>query len=118
MSHIFVFIYDQFSRYSGYMMDQKKNCWEVKNCGRQPGGDKVSELGICPASIAEDCDGINHGQNAGRYCWAVAGTFCKGEIQGSFARKLGNCLACPFYQQVEREEERFFILIVADDFSI
>jgi hypothetical protein len=47
----------------------------------------------------------------------VAGTLCKGEVQGTFARKLGNCLACPFYIQVEQEEERFFVLMV-DDFSI
>lgn len=95
----------------------KKNCWEVKNCGRQPGGDKVTELGVCPTVIAEECDGINGGRNAGRICWAVAGTFCKGEIQGTFARKLGNCLACPFYLQVEKDEDRFFVLFV-DDFSI
>ena len=98
---------------------EKKNCWEVKNCGRQPGGDKVNELGICPTALAKECDGINGGKNAGRYCWAVAGTFCKGEVQGTFARKLENCLACPFYLQVEREEERFFVLIVDDyDYSI
>jgi hypothetical protein len=95
----------------------KKNCWEVKNCGRQPGGHKIHELGICPATIAKEYDGMNHGKNAGRYCWAVAGTLCKGEVQGTFARKLGNCLACAFYLQVEKEEERFFILF-ADDYSI
>ena len=95
----------------------KKNCWEIKNCGRQPGGDKVNELGICPSAITTEYDGINGGKNAGRYCWAVAGTFCKGEIQGTFARKLGNCLACSFFRQVEREEERLFVL-VADDYSI
>ena len=98
---------------------EKKNCWEVKNCGRQPGGDKVGELGICPTALAKKCDGINGGKNGGRYCWAVAGTFCKGEIQGTFARKLQNCLSCPFYLQVEREEERFFVLVADDyDFSI
>ena len=26
------------------------NCWEVKKCGREPGGAKVAELGVCPAS--------------------------------------------------------------------
>jgi len=29
----------------------KKNCWEVMNCGRQTGGTKVSEMGVCPAAI-------------------------------------------------------------------
>jgi hypothetical protein len=95
----------------------KKNCWEVKNCGREPGGDKVGELGVCPASIAEEYEGINRRRKAGRICWAVAGTFCKGEVQGTFARKLGNCLSCPFYLQVEKEEERTFVLL-PDDYSI
>ena len=95
----------------------KKNCWEFKNCGRQPGGHKVAELGVCPTALAETYTGVNQGQNGGRYCWAVAGTFCKGEIQGTFAKKLGSCLACPFYLQVEQEEERFFVLLV-DDYSI
>lgn len=96
---------------------EKKNCWEVKNCGRQPGGDKVSELGVCPAAIATEYGGINGGKNGGRYCWAVAGTFCQGEIQGTFARKLSTCLACPFYLRVQQEEGRFFVLLV-DDYSI
>jgi len=28
----------------------KLNCWEFKKCGRQPGGPKVAELGVCPAT--------------------------------------------------------------------
>ncbi len=95
----------------------KKNCWEIKGCGRQPGGGKVNELGICPAATEEGYDGINGGKNAGRYCWAVAGTLCKGEIQGTFARKFRNCLACPFYLEVEREEGRAFVLLL-EDYSI
>jgi len=49
-------------------------------------------------------DGANHGKNAGRACWAVAGTLCKGQIQGSFAEKVGNCMKCDFYIEVLREE--------------
>ncbi len=38
----------------------KTNCWEVKNCGRQPGGAKVGELGACPAAMdTEHNNGIN-----------------------------------------------------------
>jgi hypothetical protein len=95
----------------------KRNCWQIKNCGRQLGGDKVAELGVCPAAVATELDGVNGGHNAGRYCWAVAGTLCKGEVQGTFARKLQNCLLCPFYLEVEKQEGRSFILIL-DDFSI
>ena len=69
------------------------------------------------AAIADAFDGVNSGQNAGRYCWAVAGTLCKGEIQGTFARKFRNCLACSFYLSVERDEGSAFTLLL-EDFSI
>jgi hypothetical protein len=83
---------------------KKLNCWEVMKCGRQPRGRKVHELGICPASTDIRTDGINEGKNAGRACWAVVGTFCKGKVQGTFAKKLGNCRKCKFYKLVIKEE--------------
>ncbi len=82
----------------------QKNCWESKNCGRQPGGLKTAELGVCPAAIEKRTDGLNRGVNGGRCCWAVAGTFCGGKVQGAFAAKLANCLVCEFFKQVATEE--------------
>ncbi len=82
----------------------RKNCWEVKNCGRQPGGAKVDELGVCPAATEVRLDGTNHGKNAGRACWALLGTLCGGKVQGIFAAKLGDCHKCEFYRQVVEEE--------------
>jgi len=70
----------------------KKNCWEVKKCGREPSGAKVKEFGVCPAAEQHRADGINGGVNGGRSCWAVAGTFCGGAVQGAFASKLDNCI--------------------------
>jgi len=81
-----------------------KNCWEFKQCGRQSGGHKAHELGVCPAATEKRTDGINQGTNAGRCCWAIAGTLCKGELQGVFAQKVGNCMKCDFFQQVAQEE--------------
>ncbi len=31
-------------------------------------------------------------------CWQVAGTQCQGQVQGDFARKIGACERCKFYQ--------------------
>jgi sigma-B regulation protein RsbU (phosphoserine phosphatase) len=87
---------------------RKLNCWEVKKCGRQPGGEKTAELGICPATLEKDFDGFFGGKNSGRACWLVAGTFCKGQIQGTFAQKFKNCAQCEFYNQVMREEGTLF----------
>ncbi len=83
---------------------KKQNCWEFKKCGREPGGEKVGELGVCPAATDVSCNGLNSGDNGGRICWAVTGTFCGGEVQGSFAQKQLSCMACDFFKKVKEEE--------------
>ncbi len=70
-----------------------ENCWEAMNCGEEH----------CPARTEKKLDGTHGGKNAGRACWAVAGTRCGGQIQGVFAQKEGNCMQCHFYLQVRRE---------------
>jgi hypothetical protein len=87
---------------------QKKNCWEFKKCGREPGGSKVAELGVCPAAQEAMFDGVFGGTNSGRACWVVAGTFCKGEVQGTFAQKFKNCARCEFFRRVQEEEGENF----------
>lgn len=88
--------------------ENKINCWEFKKCGREPGGAKVKELGICPAAQESSFNGIFGGKNSGRACWVVAGTFCKGEVQGSFAQKFKNCANCDFFKKVQEEESPHF----------
>ena len=61
-------------------------CWEFKKCGREKGGAKENELGVCPAY-----------PDHGNQCARTAGTFCGGQVQGSFASKLDSCLKCDFY---------------------
>jgi hypothetical protein len=73
----------------------KKNCWEVKKCGRIPGGDKVDEMGICPAY-----------PDGGKICWRIAGTFCGGDIQGSAAKKLNSCTKCEFYKEINAGKQQ------------
>ena len=80
------------------------NCWEFMDCRREPGGSRAAELGECPAALTGKYDSINHGANAGRICWAVAGTFCGGVVQGTFAQKHRDCMSCAFYLKVAHEE--------------
>ena len=54
-------------------------CHEVKKCGNKD----------CPAY---------RGSKAAR-CWEIAGTFCTGEAQGVFAKKLQDCQECEVYKQ-------------------
>ena len=83
----------------------KQNCWEFKKCGREPGGKKAAELGVCPASTEKELNGVHGGKGAGRACWAVAGSLCGGKIQGTYAQKLTNCWRCEFMNTVKKEEE-------------
>ncbi len=83
---------------------KKLNCWEFKQCGRYPGGEKEQEFGACPVATEERLNAVHDGINAGRACWVVAHSICGGNIQGNFAQKFGNCTACSFYHNVKKEE--------------
>jgi hypothetical protein len=82
----------------------KRNCWEIKKCGREPGGSHVYDLGVCPATTIEKLNGLHSGKNGGRACWFVVGTFCMGDIQGTYAKKYKSCIYCDFYKTVKEEE--------------
>ena len=82
----------------------KQNCWEFHKCGREADGEKVEEIGVCPVAEEQRCDGVNDGLNGGRCCWVIAGSFCDGEVQGTYAKKMLSCMACDFYKKVIREE--------------
>jgi hypothetical protein len=68
------------------------NCWEIKKCQRQKAGKKENELGECIASK----------KRMGHSCWAVAGTFCGGKIQGTIAQKIRYCTSCKVYEIYNR----------------
>ncbi len=86
----------------------KQNCWQFKECGREPGGNK-SHLGICPAAQERSLDGEHGGKNGGRACWVVTGTLCDGATQGSYATKYSSCRKCGFYDQVWQEEKSSYV---------
>ena len=98
----------------------KLNCWEFNDCGRQPGGKHVSDFGVCPVTKEVRLDGTHGGVNAGRSCWVVASTLCKGEVQREFEFKFFNCVKCDFYNSVKKEEypnftlSSFLLKIIAD----
>ena len=93
----------------------RQNCWEFKNCGREPEGLKVGELGICPASNSGIYDGLNGGKYAGRLCWMAAGTFCSEKVQATSAEKLYSCQECDFFKKVDKEEGETFVMLKAAD---
>jgi hypothetical protein len=89
---------------------KKLNCWQFCGCGREPGGSRSNEFGICPAATERKLDGVHGGLNAGRACWVVGGTFCNGRVQETFCKKYDDCIECEFYKTVRAEESSSFQL--------
>jgi len=89
------------------MKPLKLNCWEYKKCGREPGGYKADGDGVCPAATENTFDSFNHGINAGRACWLVAGTFCDNQVSGTYAEKTDTCRSCDFYKMIQNDEHSF-----------
>lgn len=63
------------------------SCWEIKKCGREKDGENEKKSGACPAYP-------DHGHS----CWVIAGTFCSGEICGTFAKNETICVDCDVYR--------------------
>lgn len=89
----------------------KQNCWEIKKCGREKGGAKAGEFGVCPVFDRESANGINGGKNGGRICWAISHTYCDGKKQGDLAEKQVVCVKCEVFKKVQDEEGDNFYLI-------
>lgn len=96
----------------------RNDCWEVMKCERQPGGVNTEAFGVCPATLTGEYDGVNEGNHGGRFCWAIAGTLCRGEVRGTYSMKIRDCLHCEFLEQVQEDEGRQFILTPQKAISI
>ncbi|XCN73073.1 MAG: two-CW domain-containing protein [Candidatus Electrothrix aestuarii] len=85
------------------MSDIFPNCWEAKNCGREPGGEKITLYGVCPIATATSLDGTHGGKNGGRCCWEiiplVAELYDKSLVCSG---GLHECYKCDFYHSVRR----------------
>jgi len=51
----------------------KPKCWEIYKCQNKS----------CPAFMSQDLK-----------CWLISGTYCRGELQGTFLEKMEICLSC------------------------
>ena len=58
-------------------------CWKIEKCGKKN----------CPSYDKTDVP-----------CWYVAGTLCKGAVQGTYARKIGDCKKCEIYSSYVGDE--------------
>jgi len=90
---------------------QKLNCWEFHKCGRELKNGQ-NDADACPVTTEIKLNKVHDGHQAGRACWVIAGTYCRGEVQGSFAKKYSYCEKCDFYRQVRQEEGAKFQLSI------
>ncbi len=85
-------------------MTRKMNCWEFVKCGRELGGKKAKELGVCPAATSPHADGLNGGINGGRICWAIVGIYSCHIGKASLSQRDVLCSDCAFYKKVLSEQ--------------
>jgi hypothetical protein len=78
-------------------------------CGQQRRGCK-NNVFKCPVPEMTASNGINSGKNAGRICWLVAHTMCKGEADTTFEEMIRICGECEFYKLVREEEGKALVL--------
>ncbi|MCI5207474.1 MAG: hypothetical protein D3910_01480 [Candidatus Electrothrix sp. ATG2] len=84
------------------MNEQILNCWEVKDCGREPHGKNVHQEGICPVSVDFRVNGIHNGKNGGRCCWVFSPKAGKyDDTVLSCLEKARKCSECDFYKLVK-----------------
>lgn len=57
-------------------------CFEIKNCSKMD----------CPVRHSNDYR-----------CWLQAGTMCRGEVQGEFAKKYASCSQCDVFKMYHKE---------------
>lgn len=88
----------------------RKNCWEVMECGREPGGANVEISGVCSAAMSKSYDGSNLGMAAGRCCWQVAGSLSGSGGDCNMIPDPGDCFDCAFFKRVRYEEAGRFRL--------
>ena len=70
-----------------------KKCYEIKGCTTTD----------CPC----------HGREADR-CWMIEGTYCGGEVQGTYAKKLESCSECEVYREATSDP----IYMIGEHFNI
>lgn len=94
------------------MKREHLNCWEVMDCGREPGGRNTFLHGVCPATIDERADGIHDGKNGGRCCWVVASTYLSEDTFGCRCKEgFIKCHECDFYNMIRKEDTELLAIV-------
>ncbi|MCI5209658.1 MAG: hypothetical protein D3910_12890 [Candidatus Electrothrix sp. ATG2] len=78
------------------------NCWEFKECGREPGGKNISVFGVCPVSVSFGFDSVNNGKNGGRACWIIRESACEQIMRKCCVQEMRECRECDFFVSLKK----------------
>ncbi|MBF0097558.1 MAG: hypothetical protein HQM04_08770 [Magnetococcales bacterium] len=78
-----------------------KNCWEVKQCGREPGGYMARQQGTCPVPLYTLADGFLGGHNGGRACAFIVRQLNASERLSACSQNSQTCDQCSFFNQLQ-----------------
>ena len=92
------------------METEHLNCWEFKECGREPNGKNVALFGACPVATDNRADGIHNGKNGGRCCWVFNSPDGKKNTSGCYTGIFTTCSECDFYRAV-RTSSRLLVFL-------
>jgi hypothetical protein len=82
---------------------RKLNCWEYTRCGKEHGA--VDPRACCPVSTYASAHGVNQGESAGRLCWSIPGSHCRGQEGTDDPDGVPEaCERCGFHALVLAEE--------------
>lgn len=97
-----------------------ENCWQHKRCGHGPGAEaeKGQGCGICPAATHKNADGFLGGENGGRACFFIHGTYCAGQGKLSAEEKKELCLECDFYKYLKDKYSKAFTAKIFERYVI
>ncbi|XCN75156.1 MAG: two-CW domain-containing protein [Candidatus Electrothrix aestuarii] len=86
------------------MSDNRMNCWEFKQCGREPGGSNIEKYGSCSVPVSVEHNGINNGKNGGRSCWILREAACEKIMRACRVDEIKECRQCRFHIHVKKSE--------------
>lgn len=64
----------------------------------------MPELGVCAIAACAAANGLHHGRNGGRVCWAIPGGCGTCTGNATVLEKIRTCVTCEFFRLVQEQE--------------
>lgn len=78
----------------------KRNCWDIKKCGKGPKSGVETDIGNCP--VVREC--TEGDPSSGRSCWKVRIKDDRGRLVPNWSRDDKDCLNCDVMDTLRKED--------------